>query len=257
MSDITIEAFEDEVTTFLEANATLKEAERTFEWGQGTDDVSLFEEISREQEMASLAKAQALAGHALRRRTGLDQRAVDLRRTRAARGLRPALRPARRALQGARPGLLRHRSGHGGAHDPGARHRRGARRLPGQALPGRPGGLPAVQRTRCRIGSGRPADPGRPRRRRVDPQRTEGVDLGRPVQRHRRDHLPHRSRHAQAQGADGVRGGHARARCRGAPAAPDDGRRVVQRGLLHRRAGARQPPIWATSTRVGRWRSPP
>ncbi len=59
MSDITIEAFEDEVTTFLEANATLKEAERTFEWGQGTDDVSLFEEISREQEMASLAKAQA------------------------------------------------------------------------------------------------------------------------------------------------------------------------------------------------------
>jgi alkylation response protein AidB-like acyl-CoA dehydrogenase len=59
MSDITIEAFEDEVTGFLEANATLKEAERTFEWGQGTDDVSLFEEISHEQEMASLAKAQA------------------------------------------------------------------------------------------------------------------------------------------------------------------------------------------------------
>ena len=59
MSDITIEAFEDEVTTFLDANATLKEAERTFEWGEGTDDVSLFEEISREQEMAALAKAQA------------------------------------------------------------------------------------------------------------------------------------------------------------------------------------------------------
>ena len=59
MSDITIEAFEDEVTTFLDANATLKEAERTFEWGEGTDDVSLFEEISREQELASLAKAQA------------------------------------------------------------------------------------------------------------------------------------------------------------------------------------------------------
>ncbi len=59
MSDTTIEAFEDEVTTFLEANATLKEAERSFQWGEGTDDVSLFEEISREQEMASLAKAQA------------------------------------------------------------------------------------------------------------------------------------------------------------------------------------------------------
>ncbi len=59
MSDITIEAFEDEVTTFLEANATLKEAERTFEWGEGTDDVSLFEEISRDQEMAALAKAQS------------------------------------------------------------------------------------------------------------------------------------------------------------------------------------------------------
>ncbi len=59
MSDISIEEFEDEVTTFLEANATLKEAERKFEWGEGNDDVSLFEEVSREKEMAALARAQA------------------------------------------------------------------------------------------------------------------------------------------------------------------------------------------------------
>ncbi len=59
MSDITIEAFEDEVAAFLEANATLKEAERAFRWGEGTDDVSLFEETTREQEMAALARAQA------------------------------------------------------------------------------------------------------------------------------------------------------------------------------------------------------
>ena len=32
------------------------------------------------------------------------------------------------------------------------------------------------------------------RRRRVDHQRPEGVDVGRAVQRHRRDHLPHRPR---------------------------------------------------------------
>ena len=30
-----------------------------------------------------------------------------------------------------------------------------------------------------------------PRRRRVDPQRPEGVDVGRPLLRHRRDHHPH------------------------------------------------------------------
>ena len=59
---------------------------------------------------------------------------------------------------------------------------------------------------------GQPADAGRARRRGVDPQRPEGLDVGRPVQRHRRDHRPHRSRPPQAQGPHGLRRRHAGAR---------------------------------------------
>ena len=42
--------------------------------------------------------------------------------------------------------------------------------------------------------------------------RPEGVDVGRPVQRHRRDHRPHRPRPAQAQGPHRLRRRHAGAR---------------------------------------------
>ena len=107
---------------------------------------------------------------------------------------------------------------------------------------GRPRRLPAVQRAGRRLRPRRPADQGRARRRRVGHHRPEGVDLGRAVLRHRRDHLPHRPRPAQAQGPHRLRRRHARARRRGATAAPDDRRRLVQRGVLQRGAGARRPP---------------
>ena len=111
-----------------------------------------------------------------------------------------------------------------------------------QAVPRRHRRLPAVQRARRRLRPRHPADQGRARRRRVDHHRPEGVDVGRAVLRHRRDHLPHRPRPAQAQGPHRLHRRHEGARRRGAAAAPDDRRRVVQRGVLQRGAGARRPP---------------
>ena len=49
----TLDEFQQEVTAFLDANAELKEAEtaeKKFVWGEGSDDVALFEEIDREKE---------------------------------------------------------------------------------------------------------------------------------------------------------------------------------------------------------------
>ena len=59
MPEVTIEQFEEEVTAFLDANATPKEAEKDFRWGEGADEVSLFEEVDRETELAQLARAKA------------------------------------------------------------------------------------------------------------------------------------------------------------------------------------------------------
>ncbi len=184
-----------------------------------------------------------VAGHALRRRLRLDQRPERVRRPRAARTPTTAsTASSRRATTSAdqsffgiglgmvAPTILAHATDE-------VRDAYLAKLYRGDLV-----GLPALQRARRGLGPGRPADPGRPRRRRVDRQRPEGVDLGRAVQRHRRDHLPHRSRHAQAQGPHRLRGRHARARRRDPPAAPDDRRRLVQRGVLHRRARARHPP---------------
>jgi hypothetical protein len=97
------------------------------------------------------------------------------------------------------------------------------------------------------IGPGRPHHQGGARRRRVGRHRPEGLDLGRPLLRHRRGHLSHRPRPAQAQGPHRLRGRHARARRGGPAAAPDDRRRRVQRGVLRRGpAGARLTTASAT-----------
>ena len=59
MADITLEAFEAEARAFLEANARRKETEKAFVWGEGEDNVALFEEKDEARERAELAKAQA------------------------------------------------------------------------------------------------------------------------------------------------------------------------------------------------------
>jgi acyl-CoA dehydrogenase len=60
MADITLEDFRTEVTAFLDANAQLKEdSNKAFVWGEGSDDVALFEEIDDKSEKAALERAQA------------------------------------------------------------------------------------------------------------------------------------------------------------------------------------------------------
>ena len=56
----TIDEFEAECRTFLDANAKPKhdEGDKKFVWGEGDDDVAMFEEVDREQELRDLAAAK-------------------------------------------------------------------------------------------------------------------------------------------------------------------------------------------------------
>jgi acyl-CoA dehydrogenase len=55
----TLDEFKDEALAFLEANASPKPEAVDFVWGEGSDDVALFEEISRDEEARQLAEAKA------------------------------------------------------------------------------------------------------------------------------------------------------------------------------------------------------
>ena len=54
-----LDEFRAQVTTFLDANAVLKAAERAFVWGEGPDNPSLFQEPERAEETVELAAAKA------------------------------------------------------------------------------------------------------------------------------------------------------------------------------------------------------
>ncbi len=60
MSAESLDAFETEVLAFLDAHAKVKPArvDGPFTWGEGDDDISLFEEIDRERELRELAEAK-------------------------------------------------------------------------------------------------------------------------------------------------------------------------------------------------------
>ena len=60
MSDVSVDEFKAEVTAFLDANTVLKEDDtKKFVWGEGSDDVALFEEIDESAEAVAIEKAQA------------------------------------------------------------------------------------------------------------------------------------------------------------------------------------------------------
>jgi alkylation response protein AidB-like acyl-CoA dehydrogenase len=54
---IELAAFEEQARQFLDANATKKEVERRFVWGEGSDKVAMFEERSRTDERSDLHRA--------------------------------------------------------------------------------------------------------------------------------------------------------------------------------------------------------
>ena len=53
-----VEAFAEQATAFLDANATPKNSDRKFVWGEGSDNISMFEERDPELEREMLADAQ-------------------------------------------------------------------------------------------------------------------------------------------------------------------------------------------------------
>jgi flavin reductase (DIM6/NTAB) family NADH-FMN oxidoreductase RutF len=137
------------------------------------------------------------------------------------------------------PGPQPDRPRHGRPDHRHPRLRRPEAPLPAPAVHRRGDLVPAVQRARRRLRRGRLSTP-------PSATATSGSSTARrcgppsptcPVGDARR---PHRPRPAQAQGPDLLRGRHARPRRRGPPAAPDDRRGRVQRGLLHRRAHPRR-----------------
>ena len=85
-------------------------------------------------------------------------------------------------------------------------------------------------------------------------QRSEGLELGRAVLRVGRADRAPRPRRAEAQGDDGVRHPARPPRHRGATDQADERRVVVQRGLLHRRAGPRHDAARSRRRRAGRSR---
>ncbi|MEY2433431.1 MAG: hypothetical protein QOC92_3156 [Acidimicrobiaceae bacterium] len=59
MSDVSLDDFTEEVIAFLDANAKRKMVEdKPFVWGEGDDDIGLFEEADREKEQRELKLAQ-------------------------------------------------------------------------------------------------------------------------------------------------------------------------------------------------------
>ena len=59
MTDISLDVFEKEARDFLDANATKKEAEKKFVWGEGSDKVAMFEEKDKDAETRDVAAACA------------------------------------------------------------------------------------------------------------------------------------------------------------------------------------------------------
>ncbi len=60
MGETTIDEFREEATAFLDSNAEKKESVKTsFSWGEGSDDVAVFEESDREEERVELEQAKA------------------------------------------------------------------------------------------------------------------------------------------------------------------------------------------------------
>ncbi len=128
--------------------------------------------------------------------------------------------------------------------------------VPAPAVHGRGDLVPAVLRAGRRFRLRRPVGPRRARRRRVDRQRPEGVDDAGPHLTLGPARGAHRPRRPEARRPHRVRRRHARAGRRGPPAAPDDRRGRVQRGLLHRRPHPRHASASATPATAGGCRSP-
>jgi hypothetical protein len=232
--------FERGALSFLEANAEPR-VETRQSWGEGSDQVSILPERTLEEEIAELTEARAWAQKRFDAGFSWITGPVEY----GGRGLSRDFQRAYNALEGAlrHPPMSAYGIGLGMvaptilAHATDEVKKRylqpcgGATSWPASS---------SVSRERER--PGQPADQGGARRRGVDRDRPEGVDVGRPPVGDRRDHVPDEPRRAQAQGTDGFRRRHACARGGDPTPAADDGRGLVQRGLLQRGPDPRLAP---------------
>ena len=62
MTEISTDDFRAEVTAFLDAHASVRPDATEFVWGEGNDDVALFEELTPDEEARQLAEAKAWLG---------------------------------------------------------------------------------------------------------------------------------------------------------------------------------------------------
>ena len=77
MTDLSIDEFRAEATAFLEANASLKPEATAFRWGEGSDDVALFERL---HELIGPTDAEVLIA-LLPYRPFLERKAASARRS--------------------------------------------------------------------------------------------------------------------------------------------------------------------------------
>jgi hypothetical protein len=116
----TLDEFRTEVLAFLDANAERKPEEKQFTWGEGDDDVAMFEEVEPEVERRQLEEAKAW--RAKRYDAGLGYiTGPKSTGARAERRPRARLRQPRGPVRGAQAVVLRHRARHGGPDDQGPR----------------------------------------------------------------------------------------------------------------------------------------
>src|SRR5262249_17703284 len=126
----TIEEFEAEATAFLDAHAELRPEPKEFAWGEGSDDVAMFEEVDPEDERRQLAEAKAW------RATRFDAGLGYISGPPEHGGRGPPLHRARGALPGPPPELLRHRARHGRPDHRRPRPAGDRRPLPAGPVPG-------------------------------------------------------------------------------------------------------------------------
>ena len=238
MPDITLDQFESEAKSFLDSNASLKAEEKKFVWGEGSDKVTLFDEKTLFNQREELAKAQDwrpkqfdagfgwITGPPQYGGRELPQ---AYERALAARS-RTSTRSPTQAPSASASAWSRRRSS---PTPPTPR-----RTLPADAVAGRhrrrasssASRVPARDLASCRRGPSVTArngsSTGRRCGRRARSTATSARSSAAPT------------RHAEAQGSHRFHRRHARTGRRGASAAPDDRRRVVQRGVLHRRPRA-------------------
>ena len=233
--------FERAAVAFLEANAEPR-VETRQSWGEGSDQVSILPERTLEEEIAELTEARAWAQRRFDAGFGWITGPVEY----GGRGLGRDFQRAYNELEGrfATPPMSAYGIGLGMvaptilAHATDEVKERYLKKLwRGDIV-----GLPALQRAGGGQRPGQPADQGGPGRRGVGGDGTEGLDVGRPPVRDRRDHVPDQPRRPQAQGPHRIRGRHARPRGGDPTSATDDGRSLVQRGLLHRGPDPRLAP---------------